>query len=241
MDCIELLKSIESNMVDLVVTSPPYNCGIKYDTHTDNMEWDAYYEWCQEWLTEMFRVLKDDGRVCLVHYLSSGRSNNRHAPLMKINTIAEHIGYKHHGVVIWWDTTLSRLTAWGSWLSASAPYVNSPFEGILLLYKNRWKKIRKGVTHISKEEFIEGCSGIWKIQPEKNRKHPAPFPVQLAERCIKLFSWEGDLVLDPFIGSGTTAVACLKNNRHFIGCDISKQYVTEAITRIGKYEKTIGG
>jgi len=223
---------MEDGSVDLVFTSPPYNIGISYDVYNDNQPWDEYYEWCKEWLKELFRVLKDDGRCCIVHYLSLGKANNRHSPLMEINHIALDLGYKHHGLAIWWDITLTKLTAWGSWLSASAPYINSPFEGILIMYKDKWKKKSKGKTSISKEEFMEACSGIWKIPPERKRKHPAPFPVALAERAIKLLSYEGDIVFDPFCGSGTTLVAAKKLNRSYIGMDISEKYCDMARKRL---------
>jgi len=223
-DALEKLQDIPDNSIDLIVTSPPYNIGIEYDNWDDRMPWGLYYEWCRRWLEECYRILKPDGRMCLNHYLSCGQSDNRHAPLMKLNCIAEEIGFKHHGLAVWYDTTLTKRSAWGSWLSPSAPYINSPFEGILVLYKERWKKDRIGKSEITKKEFMEACSGIWKIQPEKDREHPAPFPLELAERCIRMFSWEGDVVLDPFCGKGTTCVAAKRLNRKYIGIDISDKY-----------------
>jgi site-specific DNA-methyltransferase (adenine-specific) len=231
-DCLKVMKTILDKSIDLVVTSPPYNCGIKYETYNDSIDWKNYYLWCEEWLKELYRILAEDGRMCLNHYLSCGQSNNRHAPLMKLNCLSESIGFKHHGLAIWWDITLSNRTSWGSWLSASAPYINSPFEGILILYKNQWKKNIRGKTEISKEEFMESCSGVWKIAPEHNREHPAPFPKKLASRCIRLFSYENDLILDPFMGSGTTGVACVELGRSFIGIEIEKKYYDIAKRRI---------
>ena len=231
-DCIEVMKNLPNDIIDLVVTSPPYNCGIKYDIYNDAIDWVEYYNWCKEWLKEIYRIMKDDAKFCLIHYLSLGKSNNRQAPLMKLNTIAESVGFKHHALAIWWDITLTKKTAWGSWLSASAPYINSPFEGILILYKKYWKKIQKGITNIEKDEFIEACSGVWKIQPERNRLHPAPFPEKLASRCIKLLSYEGDMILDPFLGSGTVAVVSKKLNRKCIGIELSEQYCNISKNRL---------
>ena len=231
-DCLIEMKKIADKSVDLVLTSPPYNCNVEYSTHKDNMGWSEYYKWCDLWLKEIYRVMKDDGRFVLIHYLSLGQSNNRHAPLMALNTMAENIGYKHHGLAIWWDITLTKRTAWGSWLSASAPYINSPFEGILILYKERWKKDKQGNTQIDKDEFMESCSGIWKIAPEHNRTHPAPFPLKMASRCLRLLSYEGDTILDPFLGSGTTAVACKELNRNCIGIEIDSEYFKIAENRI---------
>jgi site-specific DNA-methyltransferase (adenine-specific) len=233
-DSLQFMKKLPDKCVDLVVTSPPYNCGIKYINYNDNIEWLDYYKWCTLWLNEIFRVMKDDGRFALIHYLSLGQSGNRHAPLMKLNTICEDIGFKHHGLAIWWDITLTKRTAWGSWLSSSAPYVNSPFEGVLILYKERWKRDNKGKTIISKEEFMESCSGVWKIGTERDRTHPAPFPVKMADRCIKLLSYEDDIILDPFAGSFTTAISCINNKRNFICIEKELKYCSIGFKRIKK-------
>lgn len=223
-DCNEGMEQIDDETVDLIVTSPPYNLDIKYDTHIDNMPLPEYWKWCERWLTHCFRVLKPDGRLCLNHYLSCGTSEQRFAPLMKLNCIAEDIGFKHHGVAIWDDRTLTKRTAWGSWRSASAPYCNSPFEGILIMFKDHWKKDRQGITNISKKEFMEISTGIWKIQPCQKYLTIANFPVELPQKCIRFFSYEEDLVLDPFMGSGRTGVAAKRNNRNYIGFEISPAY-----------------
>ena len=231
-DCLEIMPQLEDKSVDLILTSPPYNCGINYDNHNDNQDWVNYYNWCELWLIELEGIIKNDGRFALIHYLSFGQSDNRQSPIMTLNTLAENIGFKHHGLAIWWDITLCKKTAWGSWLSASAPYISSPFEGILILYKERWKKDKQGKTDISKEEFIESCSGVWKIAPEHNRIHPAPFPLKMANRCIRLLSYVGDTILDPFLGSGTTLVACKELGRRGIGIEISEKYCEIAVKRI---------
>jgi len=231
-DCIEEMQAMPDNSIDLVVTSPPYNVGIEYDTFNDKRPYPAYLYWCRQWLAEILRVLKPDGRLCLDHYLSCGTAEYRFAPLMDLNAIALSLGFKHHGIAIWWDITLTKRTAWGSWLSASAPYINSPFEGILILFKDHWKKDRPGATEISKEEFMEACSGVWKIPTDRERLTPATFPVALAERCIRLLSWEGDIVFDPFSGSGTTCIAAKKTGRRFVGIEISPAYCQVARERI---------
>lgn len=224
-DCIYGMSKLNECSIDLIVTSPPYNLGLKYDVYNDSIDLEDYYKFQELWLRSAYRLLKNDGRICINHYLSCGTAKLRTAPLMHINTIAESIGFKHHGVAIWDDITLSKRTAWGSWLSSSAPYVNSPHEGILILYKDRWKRDTKGKTDITKEEFMEACSGVWKIAPEKKRHIcPAPFPVALPSRCIRLLSYEGDTVLDPFMGNATTGVACVQSNRNFVGFEISEPY-----------------
>ena len=123
-DALELFKSIDTASVDLIVTSPKYNLGVKYDSCEDWMPWADYYDWCRLWIRQCFRVLKPDGRFCLNHYLSCGTANHRGAPLMNLNTICEEAGFHHHAFALWDESTQTKRTAWGSWLSASAPYIN---------------------------------------------------------------------------------------------------------------------
>lgn len=229
-DSLELIKKVESNSVDLIVTSPKYNLGIKYDSCNDFIDWPDYYDWCRLWLRESFRVLKPDGRLCLNHYLSCGMAKHRSAPLMNLNAMCENeIGFKHHGFVLWDDRTISKRTAWGSWKMASAPYVGSPHEGIIILYKEHWKKLSRGESTITKEEFMEATTGIWKLPPEKARGGcPAPFPKSLPLRCINLLTYKGDLVFDLFNGGGTTSVAAKESGRHYLGFDLSESYCNDA-------------
>jgi len=155
-----------------------------------------------------------------------------------ITTIAKQVGWKYHSTIIWNEGNISRRTAWGSWLSASAPYVIAPVEVILILYKDSWKKTSGSKkSDMTKKEFMDWTNGVWTF-PGQSKKgaggHPAPFPVELPRRCIKLFSFVGDTILDPFLGSGSTLVACIKNNRKGIGIDIDKNYCELAKQRIIK-------
>ena len=160
MDCIEGMKQIPDDSIDLIVTSPPYNIGIDYDVYDDKKPWDEYYAWCEEWLKECYRVLKKDGgRICIDHYISLGTSKCRTSPLSTIYCLMEKIGFKHHSIAVWTDITLAKRTAWGSYLSASAPYINAPFEGILIDYKENWKKADKGTSSIDKDNFIKLTRG----------------------------------------------------------------------------------
>lgn len=231
-DCIVGMQSIPSDCIDLIVTSPPYNIGIEYDSYNDKLDWDEYYNWCGDWMKEIHRILKPDGKLCLNHYLSFGKAERRLSPIMDLNTQAKDIGFKHHAIVLWMDEHRIKYTAWGSWLSASAPYINCPVEGILILYKNRWKKDKKGISTISKEEFIEACSGVWRIRPEMKEYTKANFPVELPKRCINLLTYKNDIVLDPFMGAGTTAIAAIETGRNYIGFEISSNYCKIAKRRI---------
>ena len=231
-DCLEGMKEIPDDFVDLIVTSPPYNVGIDYDVYNDSLPWKDYYAWCETWLKECYRILKKDGRICINHYLSLGNGKEKSSPISTLYSIMEKIGYKHHTIAIWTDPTLSKRTAWGSYLSASSPYISNPFEGILIDYKKSWKKEEKGVSTIGKEDFIKLTGGIWNIKPETKGLTKANFSLDLPSKIIHLLSYEGDIILDPFMGSGTTAVAAKLANRHYIGFEISKDYFKIAEGRI---------
>lgn len=236
--CADILKtsSINDNSIDLIVTSPPYNVDIKYNSHNDKLSYDEYLEFTEKWLTRCYNFLKEDGRMCLNIPLDKNKGGQQ-SVCADITTIAKKIGYKYHSTIIWNEQNISRRTAWGSWLSARAPYVIAPVEVILVLYKNSWKKTSgSGISDISKKEFIDWTNGVWTFcgESKKRVKHPAPFPVELPRRCIKLFSFVGDVVLDPFVGSGSTLIACVITDRIGIGVDIDKGYCEIAKQRVLK-------
>lgn len=233
-DVLEVLKTLPSNKFHLCFTSPPYNVGIDYgELVDDKREWREYYDWCSRWFTEVYRVLRPDGRFGLVHYLSLGDANHREPPLLHLQSELEGAGFKHHGLAIWNDTTLSKRTAWGSYCSPSAPYINSPFEGILISYKSQWRKRDRGPGDIDKRTFAMATSGIWNAATVNRRVgHPAPFSEGLASIAIRLLTYPGDLVLDPFVGSGSTLVAAKRNRRNSIGIEINPEYVRMANERL---------
>jgi len=225
---------VEERTIDLIVTSPPYNVGIKYNSHNDKMFYEDYLSFTREWLSKCYRLMKDDGRFCLNIPLDKNKGGQQ-SVCADITTIAKQVGWKYHSTIIWNEQNISRRTAWGSWLSASAPYVIAPVEVIVILYKDRWKKIsgsRK--SDISKKEFMGWTNGVWNFMGESKKRigHPAPFPVELPRRCIKLFSFVGDTVLDPFLGSGSTLIACVLTNRKGIGIEIDKNYCELAKQRL---------
>ena len=230
-----LKVDIPEDSIDLIVTSPPYNVGIDYNSHNDTISYKEYLDWTGEWLEKAYRLMKSDGRMCLNIPLDKNKGGQQ-SVYADITTIAKRVGLKYHSTIIWNEGNISRRTAWGSWLSASAPYVIAPVETIVILYKDSWKKHRKGKSDITKSEFIEWTNGLWTFSGESKKKigHPAPFPVELPRRCIKLFSYVGDTVLDPFLGSGSTAIAAYKLNRKAIGVEIDEIYFRLAIKRIMK-------
>jgi site-specific DNA-methyltransferase (adenine-specific) len=225
-DCVERLKEIPDNSVDLIVTSPPYNCGIKYDSYDDNRDWQDYLKWCHRWVGELQRVMKPDGRICLNVLIDMGLDKNkkRVSPFSEFDDILRFNGIKSAGTAFWTDNHRIKYTAWGSWRSASAPYTYLPYEVIMIGYKEQWAKKEKGISTISKQEFMMGCSGLWKLRTQTQEFTKANFNTDLPELCIKLFSYKDDIILDPFMGSWTTAVAAKKLHRHFVGFEISKKY-----------------
>ena len=225
---------VKEKTIDLIITSPPYNVGIKYNSHNDKMSYKDYLSFTREWLTKCYKLIKDDGRFCLNIPLDKNKGGQQ-SVCADITTIAKEVGWRYHSTIIWNEGNISRRTAWGSWLSASAPYVIAPVEVIVILYKDQWKKIsgsRK--SDINKEEFMKWTNGVWNFSGESKKRvgHPAPFPVELPRRCMKLFSFIGDTVFDPFLGSGSTLIACVKNNRKGIGIEIDKNYCKLAKQRI---------
>jgi len=226
---------IQSGSVDLIVTSPPYNVDIRYNSYKDDIPYDKYLEFTEKWLKKAYSLMKPDGRMCLNIPLDKNKGGQQ-SVYADIVHIAKKIGWKYHSTIIWNEGNISRRTAWGSWLSARAPYVIAPVEVIVVFYKKQWRKSQKGRSDIKKEEFVEWTNGLWTFSGESRKKvgHPAPFPVELPKRCIKLFTYVGDTVLDPFLGSGSTLIACALLNRKGIGVEIDENYCKLAKDRLIK-------
>ena len=227
------IDAIQLESIDLIVTSPPYGIDIKYQDYDDNMPYDRYLDFTRKWLSKILSLAGPDGRLCLNIPLDKNKGGQQ-SVCADITTIAKDVGWKYHSTIIWNEQNISRRTAWGSWMSASAPYVIAPVEAILVMYKTRWGKMRKGRSDITRDEFIQWTNGVWNFSGESKTKigHPAPFPVELPRRCIKLFSFKGEVVLDPFLGSGTTLIACLQTNRIGIGVEINEDYCRLAANRL---------
>ncbi len=228
----EKMKELPDNSVHLVVSSPPYNVGKDYDKDFSITE---YLEFLNRVWTEVKRVLVPGGRVC-INIANLGRKP--YIPLHSyiIESMIQ-LGFLMRGEIIW-DKSASAgtSTAWGSWKSASNPTLRDVHEYILIFSKDKYKrnKVDTSSDTISRDEFLTNTKSVWTFPTESAKRigHPAPFPLELPLRLIHLYSFQGDMVLDPFMGSGQTAIAALKASRRFVGYDISQDYVDLANRRI---------
>ena len=232
----EEMKELPDCSVHLMVTSPPYNVGKDYD---EDLSLEEYLEFLKRVWKETYRVLVSGGRAC-INVANVGRKPYipLHAFIMRDMI---ELGFLMRGEIIWDKAaSASTSTAWGSWQSASNPTLRDTHEYILVFSKGRFRreKIDGRVSTIPREQFLEFTKSVWAFPSESARKigHPAPFPVELPYRLTQLYTFSGENVLDPFIGSGQTALAALKAGRHFIGYEINEEYTALAQTRIRQWQ-----
>ncbi|KLL05344.1 MAG: DNA modification methylase [Mycoplasmataceae bacterium RV_VA103A] len=229
-------NSIPKETIDLIITSPPYNVGIDYGSNGDNLTYEEYLNFSQTWLKNCYHWTKSTGRLCLNIPLDKNK-NGKNSVYADITAVAKKVGWKYQTTIIWNEGNISRRTAWGSWMSASAPSIIAPVEVIIVFYKEEWKRKNPvGASDITKEEFIEWTNGLWTFPGEspKNVNHPAPFPRELPKRCLKLFSFVEDVLLDPFAGSSTTLIEAINNKRYVWGLEIDPEYIKNSEARIAK-------
>ena len=239
----EDMSVIPDNSVHLMITSPPYNVSKEYD---EDLSLDEYLNMLKNVFSETYRVLVNGGRAC-INVANLGRKP--YIPLSHyISQIMIEIGYNMRGEIIWNKAaSASPSTAWGSWKSASNPILRDIHEYILVFSKGDYKRERKKEEKqikkdtIGREEFMEWTKSIWTFNAESAKRvgYPAPFPIDLPFRLIQLYSFTTDIVLDPFMGSGTTAIAALKSDRFYVGFEVNEKYIDLAKNRIKPYENMI--
>jgi len=233
-DSEEVLKKIPDSSIDIIITSPPYNFGLEYDNINDAIYWEEYFNKLNRIWVECKRILIPGGRICVnIQPLFSDYIPTHHI----ISKQLLDLGLLWKGEILWEKHNYNcKYTAWGSWKSPSMPYLKYTWEFIEIFAKDTHKKIGDpDKIDITAEEFKKWVYAKWSIAPEKNMKefnHPAMFPEELVMRLLKLFSYRGDVVLDPFNGVGTTTVVAKKLNRKYIGIDISEEYCKTAQKRL---------
>ena len=230
----ENMKELPDNSVHLMVTSPPYNVGKEYD---EDLSLKEYIELLENVFKETHRVLVPGGRVA-INIANVGRKP--YIPLhSEIIKVMDKLGFLMRGEIIWdKGSSAGGSCAWGSWKSAANPTLRDSHEYILIFSKELYGRNKLSIKEdtITRDDFLELTKSIWRFNTEsaKKVKHPAPFPIELPRRAIELYTFKGDVILDPFVGSGSTAIAALQTGRHFVGYDISKEYVDIANKRIEK-------
>ena len=258
-NCVEVMKLLPEGSIDLLVTSPPYNANIKYDVYDDGLSMDDYWKFTIDWLSESFRVLKDDGRIA-VNVPIEMNVQERGGRILFNSEFwmrMKEVGFQFFGMVDLTEDSPHRVrqTAWGSWMSASAPYIYNPKECVILAYKKSSKKLTKGESQWkgtptevkdeegnvktkmfyeddSKKEFMNLVFGRWEYFADTKSLTKATFSLDIPSKAIKILTYKNDIVLDPFMGSGTSAVAAETLNRRWIGIELSENYTNIAKERI---------
>jgi site-specific DNA-methyltransferase (adenine-specific) len=253
------MSKLPENSVDLIVCSPPYNANIKYDVYDDGLSMDDYWKFTIDWLSESFRVLKDDGRIA-VNVPIEMNVQERGGRILFNSEFwmrMKEVGFQFFGMVDLTEDSPHRVrqTAWGSWMSNSQPYIYNPKECVILSYKNSPKKLTKGESQWKgtptevkdeegnvktkmfyededKKEFMNLVFGRWEYFADTKSLTKATFSLDIPSKAIKILTYKNDIVLDPFMGSGTTAVAAETLNRRWIGIELSENYTNIAKDRV---------
>ena len=246
-DCLDVLKTLESGSVDAVVTSPPYNCGKNYGTASDNRA--DYWTFTGAWVSESYRILAPGGRLCVNLPWWMGKKPRLEVPFM-FHRIATERSFLFLDKIIWAKGDEGNLhvsggyggggSGWGTWCSPSGPAVRCASEPILIFAKkSRGRKRISGLGNgnclkgdMSKEEFLAWTIDVWMVRGQHDPEHPAVFPAEIPQRLIRLYTYPGETILDPFMGSGATGAVCVRTGRNFIGIEIDKGYFAIAQKRI---------
>ena len=258
-DCIIEMGKLPESTVDLVVTSPPYNVGIDYDSHDDRMTMEDYWEFTEQWLSKSYRLLKDDGRIAvnIPYEVNVQDRGGRILFMSEFWSIMKKVGFQFYGLVDLDENSphRSKTTAWGSWMSPSSPYIYNPKECVILAYKkDRIKKVKgepqwKGelvdleqedgtikqkmmYQEEDKKEFMSLVYGQWEYFADTKQQTKATFSMDIPMKSIKILTYRNDVVLDPFAGSGTSLCAAEISGRRWVGIELSENYSKVAKDRV---------
>jgi site-specific DNA-methyltransferase (adenine-specific) len=236
-DSARLLEAVGDLGVNLIVTSPPYSLGVDYGQagYMDDQPYVNYLSWVRHWASTLLRVSAIDGRACINIPLDSNKGGKR-AIYADYLRIFQEVGWTYQTSIVWNEQNISRRTAWGSWMSPSAPFVTAPVEMIAVFYRETFRRPARNGRRgdITRDEFLAWTLGTWTFAGANPRRvgHPAPFPEELPRRLIKLYSYPDDLVLDPFVGSGTTQIAATRLGRRSMGVEINPQFCDLTVRNI---------
>ena len=244
-DVLDGLKGLEKESVHLTFTSPPYNVNIDYDNADDNLSYANYIQWLKDIFKVIYNKTVKGGRIAINIDAITNRENDKDKEYVRaiyphLYQIMKDIGWKFRTEICWYkQNTVGRATAWGSYKSSSNPCIRRNHEYILVWSKDDWKLESDIKSDLTKQEFELYTISTWHVQPQTRKLagHPAGFPEELAKRVIKLFSFPGQTILDPFSGTGTTPTVAYMWNRKYIGIDNSSKYCDFARNRIAEIEQ----
>jgi site-specific DNA-methyltransferase (adenine-specific) len=258
-DCVIEMGKLPESTIDLVVTSPPYNVGIDYDSHDDRMTMEDYWEFTEQWLSKSYRLLKDDGRIAvnIPYEVNVQDRGGRILFMSEFWSIMKKVGFQFYGLVDLNENSphRSKTTAWGSWMSPSSPYIYNPKECVILAYKkDRIKKVKGEPQWIGKptktvdedgilktkmvyeeedkKEFMSLVYGQWEYFADTKQQTKATFSMDIPMKAIKILTYRNDVVLDPFAGSGTSLCAAEISGRRWVGIELSENYSKVAKDRV---------
>lgn len=252
-DCLLTMSRFADGCIDLTVTSPPYNVDLgnnkfnkdSYDVYDDARDYEEYLNWLERVFTEVYRITADGGR--LVINIGDGQNGARPTHAHLITRLCSH-GWGYYGTIVWDKSNVSSRTAWGSFASPSCPSFPCPFEYVLVFYKGSRRLRGGGSRVIPKDRFVESAYALWRFAGTSQGQgfgtswlgdavsgHPATFPLELPRRCIEMLTWEGSMVYDPFMGSGTTAMASELCGCRWVGSELSPEYCRLAEVRLMEY------
>jgi site-specific DNA-methyltransferase (adenine-specific) len=247
-DNIDLMSSFENEVIDFIITSPPYNCNKDYGLYLDNKTWDEYWIITKTWIQHSLRLLKSGGRLAVVIPWWMGKKPRRDFPF-ELKKIALDCGFLFLDKILWIKGTEDNLyvngTGWGTYMSPSGPSIRCASEIILVFSKDsRGRKVISGKGKgdcvkgdITKEEFFAWTIDTWFIRGESDKNHPAVFPIEIPTRLIKLYTFKHDIILDPFCGRGTSLLAAKKLERNYFGIDINPKYCQLARKKLEELEE----